>query len=141
MSDLVGTWELVDWTASVGSRRQRPFGGEVTGKLTYTADGHMWATLMRRERPAVSAASLAGATASERAAVAAGYLNYAGTYTVLGDRVVHHVQVSLLPNWVGEDQERVVRWIDGDLELSTDPETGRTGEPIVNRLRWRRLGT
>ncbi|MGH8912698.1 MAG: lipocalin-like domain-containing protein [Acidimicrobiia bacterium] len=139
MSRLVGTWELMDWTASVGDRVQRPFKGAAIGRLTYTDDGFMWATLMRKDRPAVAAASLAGATATERAAVAAGYLNYAGTYTANGHRVVHHVDVSLLPNWVGRDQERIITWLGDDLELSTEPERGRSGEFIVNRLRWRRL--
>jgi hypothetical protein len=94
---------------------------------------------MRKDRPLVSTATLAGATATERAAVAAGYLNYAGTYTQAGDRVVHHVELSLLPNWVGQDQERIITWIGEDMELSTDPEPGRSGEMIVNRLRWRRI--
>jgi hypothetical protein len=139
MSKLVGTWELVEWTATVGDRSQRPFGGDVMGRLTYTVDGHMWATLMRRDRRPLTATTLAGATASERAAAAAGYLNYTGTYTEMADRVIHHVELSLMPNWVGGDQERIVSWIDGDLVLSTEPETGRSGEVIVNRLRWRRI--
>lgn len=131
------------WTASVGNRVQRPFGGEAEGLLTYTDDGRMWATLMRSNRPALSATTLAAATATERAAAAAGYLSYAGSYSDLGVRVIHHVEVSLLPNWVGENQERLITWIPTatgeDLELSTDPHEGRSGELIVNRLRWRRL--
>lgn len=109
------------------------------GRLTYTADGHMWATLMRRDRTLISATTLAGATAADRAAAAAGYLNYTGTYTESGGRVLHHVELSLMPNWVGADQERNVSWEGDDLVLSTDPEKGRSGEVIVNRLRWRRI--
>lgn len=139
MSSLIGTWELVEWTATVGDRVQRPFGGNAVGRLTYTVEGHMWATLMRRDRRPLTATTLAGATASERAAAAAGYLNYTGTYTEMADRVIHHVELSLMPNWVGGDQERIVNWIDGDLVLSTEPQTGRSGEVIVNRLRWRRI--
>lgn len=139
MSKLVGTWELVEWTATVGDRVQRPFGGDVVGRLTYTADGHMWATLMRRDRTLISAATLAGATAADRAAAAAGYLNYMGTYTENGSKVVHHVDLALMPNWVGGDQERNIAWLGDDLELSTDPENGRSGETIVNRLRWKRI--
>lgn len=140
MSPLVGTWELVEWTAQVGSRVQRPFGGDVVGLLTYTPEGRMWATLMRRDREPVGASTLAGATASQRAAAAAGYLNYAGTYEHSDDRVVHNVEVALMPNWVGAEQVRRVAWFDDELELSTDPEPGRSGTEIVNRLRWRRLG-
>lgn len=139
MPELVGTWELVEWTATVGDRQRHPFGGDVVGRLTYTPDGYMWAALMRRDRRPVTAGSIAGATATERAAAAAGYLNYAGSYTQDGDRVMHHVEVSLMPNWVGLDQVRNITWIGDELELSTDPEAGRSGEEVVNRLRWRRL--
>lgn len=139
MSRLVGTWELVEWTATVGERVQRPFGGDVIGRLTYTIDGHMWATLMRRDRTLISATTLASATAADRAAAAAGYLNYAGTYSEENGRVVHHVELSLMPNWVGGDQVRNVDWEGDDLILTTDPEPGRSGEVITNRLRWRRL--
>lgn len=139
MSSLIGNWRLVEWTAEVGSRVQRPFGGDVAGLLTYTADGRMWATLMKNDRNPVAASTLAGATARDRAAAAAGYINYAGSYTRDGDRVLHHVEVSLLPNWVGTDEVRQVGWIDGDLELSTLPAVGRSGVEIVNRLRWRRI--
>lgn len=99
----------------------------------------MSATLMRRNRPPVSATTLAGATARERAGAAAGYLSYGGTYTAEGARVVHHVEVALLPNWVGHDQVRNIRWVGEDLELSSDPETGRSGLEIVNRLLWHRV--
>ncbi|HLT95161.1 MAG TPA: lipocalin-like domain-containing protein [Acidimicrobiia bacterium] len=139
MSKLVGTWELMEWTAKVGERTQRPFGGQVVGRLTYTEDGYMWATLMRTNRRALSTPTLAGATASERAAAAAGYINYAGRYREEQGSVVHRVDVSLMPNWVGTDQERHVAWEGEDLVLSTPPEKGRSGEMIVNRLRWRRI--
>lgn len=139
MSRLVGTWELVRWTARVGERTQLPFGGNPAGLLVYTVHGTMSATLMRRDRSPISATTLAGATARERAGAAAGYLSYGGTYTVEGRRVRHHVQVSLLPNWVGRDQVRNIRWVGEDLELASDPETGRSGLEIVNRLLWSRV--
>ena len=139
MSLLVGTWSLVEWTATVDDRVQRPFGGDVAGLLTYTDDGRMWAALMRKDREHVAASSFAAALAAERAAASAGYLNYAGTYTEKDDWVIHHVELALMPNWVGDDQERLVTWIGEDLELSTPPEQGRSGALIVNRLRWTRI--
>lgn len=139
MSSLIGTWELVEWTATVNGRRSHPFGGNVAGRLTYTPDGHMWATLMRRDRDPLESTTLAGATASDRASAAAGYLNYSGRYTDEGERVVHHVDLSLMPNWVGDDQVRNITWRGDELELSTEPEAGPGGSAIVNRLRWKRV--
>ena len=31
---------------------------------------------------------------------------YAGTYEVVGDEVAHHVDLSLIPGWGGNDQQR-----------------------------------
>ncbi|MEX0756893.1 MAG: lipocalin-like domain-containing protein, partial [Acidimicrobiia bacterium] len=89
MESLVGTWRLVDWTASVDDTVTRPFGGRAEGILTYTEDGRMWATLQRQDRALLGSGTLAAATAEQRAVAAAGYLSYAGTYTVDGDRVIH----------------------------------------------------
>ncbi|MEX2279516.1 MAG: lipocalin-like domain-containing protein [Acidimicrobiia bacterium] len=138
MESLVGTWRLVDWTASVDDTVTRPFGGRAEGILTYTEDGRMWATLQRRDRVLLGSGTLAAATAEQRAAAAAGYLSYAGTYTVDGDRVIHHVEVSLFPDWVGDEQIRMIGWQDGDLVLSTEPHTTPSGRVVVNRLQWRR---
>lgn len=143
--DIVGTWRLVDWTFCVdGDRERRPFGGEADGLLTYTSDGRMWAALMRRGRKAVSATTLSAAPPSERARAAAGYVSYAGRYRLEGEAVVHDVEVSLLPNWVGDAQLRLIRWLPResggrDLELSTPPEATDGGRTAVNRLRWRRI--
>jgi hypothetical protein len=145
-NDLVGTWRLVDWTFCVdGSRERRPFGGNATGLLTYTPDGRMWAALMRKDRPDVPTRTLSAASADLRAAVAAGYLNYAGRYTVEEAHVDHHVEISLLPNWVGGVQRRDISWIeDGsngpDLLLSTPETRTDSGRMTVERLRWRRIG-
>jgi hypothetical protein len=37
-----------------------------------------------------------------------GFVAYGGRYSFSGDRVIHHVEMSLFPNWVGSDQERTV---------------------------------
>lgn len=138
MRSLVGNWVLVEWTASVDRTVVRPFGGTVDGHLTYTADGRMWAALQRRDRPPLGTGTLAAASAEQRAAAAAGYLSYGGRYTVDGDRVVHHVDTALFPDWVGRKQVRLVEWDGDELILATLPETSVGGRTVVNRLRWRR---
>lgn len=140
---LVGTWRLVEWTATIDGRQASPFGGGNTGLITYTEDGRMWGTLMRLDRDNVDAPTLASATVKERARAAAGYLNYAGTYRVEPGKVVHVVELSLYPNWLGGEQVRDVEWMDGpnntkDLVLSA---LGRhpNGTEVYNRLLWRRI--
>jgi hypothetical protein len=143
MERFVGTWRLVDWNATVGDVPERPFGGKATGLLTYTADGRMSAALMRTDRRVVPSRTLGSATAADRARAAGGYLSYAGSYRVEGNEVVHTVEVSLFPNWVGGEQRRSVEWISNpiggkDLILSAlSQPAGR--KPVMNRLRWRRL--
>lgn len=38
---------------------------------------------------------------------------YAGTYEIDGNSVVHYVDISLFPNWIGGEQRRIAR-LDGD---------------------------
>jgi hypothetical protein len=57
--------------------------------------------------------------------------------------VIHSVEVSLFPNWIGSDQVREIKWVpndqDGrDLELSAQRIASRGGT-VTNRLLWRRL--
>ncbi len=47
-----------------------------------------------------------------------GFVAYAGRYSFRGDRVIHHVELSLFPNWVGTDQQRWVELAGDRLTLS-----------------------
>jgi hypothetical protein len=62
----------------------------------------------------------------------------AGTYTFSGDKVVHHVEVASLPNWVGTDQERVVK-IQGDRVTLATPPLSRGGVMQTLELTWERV--
>lgn len=120
--DLVGTWRLVAYEVrSEGGEVSQPFGTDTLGYLLYGADGHMSATVMRPGRPTFGAGDLLGGTTEEKVKAAEGYISYCGTYRVAGDRVVHHVELSLFPNWIGGDQERLVSLERDRLTLSTAP--------------------
>jgi len=144
MHELIGTWRLVEWTFTVnGSRPTRPWGGNAAGLLTYTEDGRMSASLMSHNRPPATTQTLSAAPTDIRAAAAAGYLTYAGSYSFDGSDVLHHIELSLMPNWVGTTERRHVDWLPGDdgsdLVLSTPPTLTDGGRTAVNRLRWTRL--
>lgn len=142
--DLVGSWKLVDWTVKMnGGREVRPFAGKATGVITYTDEGRMVATLMKEGRPEIGTRSFNEATAMERASAAAGYLSYAGTYEVRGEMVLHHVDLSLFPDWVGGTQIRHIDWLENkdgtvDLELS-DLGIDDDHRTATIHLRWHRV--
>jgi hypothetical protein len=64
---------------------------------------------------------LLGGTTQEQARAVEGFVAYADRYRFQGDRVVHHVELSLFPNWVGSDQERTVELSGDRLILSASP--------------------
>jgi Lipocalin-like domain len=49
------------------------------------------------------------------------YITYCGRYEFHGDTVVQHVELSLFPNWVGVDQERLIEVTGNRLTVSTRP--------------------
>jgi hypothetical protein len=136
--DFVGSWQLIDYgTRLADGTRIEPLGGDPYGLGTYTVDGWMSAHLMRRDR-----ASLGGARPALDqlgpgllTATAAGYIGYAGRYTVdpTTNRVIHHVETAFIPDWVGTDMIREYEFADGILTLRPPALGG-----AASVLRWRR---
>jgi hypothetical protein len=139
--DILGTWLLQSYTAESSDGLSHPLGEAAVGTIVYTPDGYMSAQLMRRERPAYDKAVTGGGSPDQLASSAAGYLCYSGPYELDEDADVlrHHVELALVPNWVGGVQVRQARW-DGDaLVLSADVPSRTTG-PSTHVLVWRRPG-
>jgi hypothetical protein len=65
---------------------------------------------------------------------------YAGTYTVEGNKVVHHVLASWRPEWIGGDQTRYFEIKGKELTIKTAPITSMmTGRPIISTLVFERV--
>ena len=99
-SDFVGVWKLVSFAfhAADGSTSY-PYGLEPRGYIIYTANGYMSVGLMPSGRPNFESAEMLSGSIEEKAGAADTFLSYCGTYDVEGDQVVHHIEVSLMPNW------------------------------------------
>ena len=136
---LVGTWKLVSATQTNEKKESRPaFGMHPTGFVTYTAEGRMSVVINSAGRAPLSVNDYRAAPAEERAAAFATMVAYAGTYTLTGDKVIHHVEASWMPNQVGTDLTRTVKLQGNRLTLRTPPmRVG--GEEIVAELVWERL--
>jgi hypothetical protein len=136
---LIGTWRLVAWeNRSVDGQISYPLGKDAVGYIMYNQDGYMFAAIMGPNRLKFAADDLLSGTTEEEAEAEETYVSYCGRYEFQGDTVVHHVELSLFPNWVGGDQERLVEFRGNRLTLSTRPILLR-GLQQTAHLIWERV--
>lgn len=125
---FVGTWNLVSYEVrSPSGELSHPYGNNFTGRLSYDADGHMTAQMMRRDQPKFASDIQANATPDEMATAWRGYIGYFGTYTIdeKGRAVIHHIDGSWFPNQAGTSLTRYFTFQDGRLILEAESPAGR----------------
>ncbi len=137
--DFTGTWKLKSYEVRWASGKvSYPFGEKPEGRLTYTENGFVAVNIMATSRSKFEARELKLGTAEEKVAAAETYISYSGRYEFDGDKVLHHVDVCLFPNWVGRDQVRIFDLRGNTLALKTIPDSkdehGRQGYLIWERI-------
>lgn len=122
---LLGTWKLKSYVVTKATgERSTPFGERPTGYLSYSSDGHMQVIGVADDRIEPADTSPPD---SERVSLYDTMFAYGGTFSVQGDRVIHHVDVSWNEAWTGTDQIRAFEVTGGVLTLTTlvrDPASG-----------------
>jgi hypothetical protein len=138
---LIGTWKLVSATdMNEKGERRDSYGRDPSGLITYTADGRMMALITNSGRKPLSVSDWVSAPASERAEAFATMVAYAGSYTVAGDKVTHHVEVSWMQTSVNADLVRRVVKIEGDrLYLAVEEPFLKGGHYVRQDLVWERV--
>lgn len=133
----MGTWKLVSAssTTSTGERNETPYGLNPVGFLTYIEDGRMAAMISHGERKVLSSG---GGSLEEQAEAFKTFFGYAGRYTVSGDKVTHHVEISSIENYVDRDLLRNVKF-QGDRITLVTPPTPVNGKTLTFELIWERL--
>ena len=114
---LVGCWRLVEYrvttAADEGGKVVHPLGTTPLGTILYTPDGYMSAQLVRPgpykddQQPAAYA------------------IAYSGPFDVdeQARTIAHHVQVSVIPSWLGTTQIRQVQFPEpGTLVLTASEQ-------------------
>ncbi len=121
MAQFIGTWRLVSWRARDASGTEsQPYGDEPHGYIIYSEAGYMSALIQGNDGPGIPGVGL--------------YLGYGGPFEVMDDRVVHIVELSSFPPFVGSRQERMATFEANTLVLSAE------NEGAVHRITWQRCG-
>jgi hypothetical protein len=135
---LVGVWRLRRyWIRYDHGAAQYPLGEDALGYIMYTADGYMSGTMQRRSMAPFVVADRLQASADEKVRAFDAYVTYCGRWRVEGDVAYHRIEASLLPNWIGEEQARHIRWHGRDrIDLVAEWQLGeRRREAVVE---WER---
>jgi hypothetical protein len=135
-TQLVGTWKLVSWlTKFDGGDTVEPYGPNAKGRLVLTPD-RRWIIILTgaNRKPARSA--------EEKAALLDSMLAYSGIYTVEGDKITTHVEMSSNEIYTGanQNQARFFR-LDGDKLTLRTPEivsAVRPGQKAVGTITFER---
>jgi hypothetical protein len=137
---LEGTWKLVSASSSTagGERNDAPFGSSPAGFLTYTQDGRVTAMISYGGRKRLSSSDSLSAPAEEQAEAFRTFIGYAGRYTLDGDRVIHHVEISSIQDWVNRDLIRSIKFEGERIVLATPPSLDG-GKIQTFELIWQRL--
>lgn len=131
MHSLIGAWKLISSRTHRDDESWAVFGEPPAGQLQYTEDHRMSGFLMDPDWASRGVQQADGLTE---------FFSYAGTWSVDGDLVHHHVEMASHPGRISTEFYRKARFITADdLELTTIPETSRSGKTYQTVLLWRRV--
>ena len=136
IENFIGTWKLVsvETRKDDGSIYRK---GNRTGYLIYSSDGYMSVAFMKEGRKRFESGDIRGGTLEEKIEAFDGYISYCGNYSVEDNLVIHDIEVSLFPNWIGEKQERYYKFDGLYLTLST-PLQLVGGLSLSSHLVWKK---
>jgi len=137
---LIGSWRLAAFQiVTEDGTVHLPFGPTAQGYISYGADGYMQVNIQGEHRPRFTSDNFLEPTPADLAS-ASRYIAYAGRYTVEADRIIHHIEVSFFPNWVGVDQVRQAT-LEGDRLILSTPPMPYQGKRGQFTLHWVRAET
>jgi hypothetical protein len=134
---LVGTWRMISWTKKdiATGEITDAMGPNPQGFMSYQPDGRMISLVVDSRRPA-----LKGPTPSEdeKARLFDSMLAYSARYTLTDDKLIHHVDLTYNPSWVGV-MERPCKIEADSLIISDAPGTDPlTGAQVLYRIEFKK---
>jgi hypothetical protein len=140
---FLGAWALREMSLREGDEAVHfPNGRQAKGLLVYTAGGQMSAQIGDPERKRHASADYRYPTDEELRENYPDFISYFGGYEVIPEHglVIHDVEMSLFPNWIGTRVKRYFEFSEGGkaltLKATPIPHEGRL---LVPTLVWERL--
>jgi hypothetical protein len=136
---IIGTWKLQSlvYEATAAGQRSSPFGDHPVGYLSYSSDGRMYAICVVEDRQKPRDLI---PTDEEKVKLQETIFAYGGTYTVDGEKVIHHVDISWNQSWTGTDLVRFYKLNDNILTITTASAPGAIdGEEGKFILVWEKV--
>jgi hypothetical protein len=135
--NFVGSWKLVSVQGLAGYDNVK-----AVGMISYDNSGHMSVHIMRGDRGKM--ANRAQASDKEKSAAFDSYIAYYGTYTFEPENhiVIHHLEGSITPGQIGQDNIRYFELKGNRLTLSVanDGKGGRMPfKDATAHLTWEKL--
>jgi hypothetical protein len=135
---IIGTWKMVSWTVedlATGDKHDA-FGPDPAGYITYSSDGRVMVLVLQRDRK--RPAELVP-TNDEKISLYDSMFAYAGTFSIDGEKVVHHIDMSWNQAWTGTHQVRFYTLRDGMLTYVGAPARNpMNGRDCVHTVIFRR---
>jgi hypothetical protein len=144
---LIGIWKLLSATAihPDGTIVSEIYGMNPVGYITYTGEGQMMVMFSRSDRLPLSqqiqspfSQEMNAVPIEELAQAFMSFSAYAGTYTLNGNTVSHHLTIASIPNRVGTTLVRTFAINGNQITLRT-PETICDCVTTVFELVWERV--
>ena len=135
-SRLIGVWKLRSCLRTFkDGRTEHPFGEQPVGRIEYDKAGRMSALLMRPGRHSTlpPGVELDKATNEELRDAVTGFVSYFGTFEIdeAAQKVIHHIEASLSPSWVGTDLKRSFHFDAGRLILTRPAPDGSSSDELI----------
>lgn len=136
IAPFLGSWDLASFQhTSPSGELSAPFGDSPAGLLMYQADGRMSAQVSINNPTRLASDDSLDASAEEAAGAWRTYFGYWGSFKIYPKQrvVVHRVEGSSFPNWIGTEQTRHF-WFDGATRLILQAESASGSYTLI----WQR---
>lgn len=139
-NNFIGEWSLISMTNEIDNKIiSTPNGNNLKGLLIYNETGTMSAQLGNFERSKFKSNDFRYGLTDEIIPAFNGFISYFGTYSINEEKsyIVHNVEMSLFPNWIGTKVKRYYEFKDNLLILRATPIL-ENGIEVTPTLKWER---